>query len=276
MTPTCSVSGSARPARSPCAADWCLRSTCRPGATSALRDFVGSLVPELPVSLQMDGLCITLAEHWIGAGQGVDNVMGMVVSTGVGGGLILGGRTVRVRPAMPVTSATSRPAVSTTRARAEAAGASRPSHPAPRRSPGPAPRASPVHWRRAGRGPRGRGPVAIAAMLRAGTAIGQAIASATALVDLELVAIGGGFSHSPRTSSTSIRAAIAERTSFGFVDEGAGGAVGPLGRRSAHRSRRARAPRRDGRAALSRVRPGLRPPPRAHRARLRRVAARPG
>ena len=55
---------------------------------------VQKAVPDVPVTLRMDGLCITLAEHWIGAAQGVDNVMGMVVSTGVGGGLILGGQTV--------------------------------------------------------------------------------------------------------------------------------------------------------------------------------------
>ncbi|HSP52516.1 MAG TPA: ROK family protein, partial [Cryobacterium sp.] len=59
-----------------------------------LRDFVAALVPEAPVRLRLDGLCITLAEHWLGAGQGADSLMGMVVSTGVGGGLILGGSTV--------------------------------------------------------------------------------------------------------------------------------------------------------------------------------------
>ncbi|MEO6200079.1 MAG: ROK family protein, partial [Cryobacterium sp.] len=59
-----------------------------------LRDLVRGLIPDVPVRLRMDGLCITLAEHWLGAGQGVDNLLGMVVSTGVGGGLILGGQTV--------------------------------------------------------------------------------------------------------------------------------------------------------------------------------------
>ena len=58
-----------------------------------LRDQVAAAVPGLPVVLRMDGLCITLAEHWVGAAQGCQNVMGMVVSTGIGGGLILGGHT---------------------------------------------------------------------------------------------------------------------------------------------------------------------------------------
>ncbi|MDP3208711.1 MAG: ROK family protein, partial [Rhodoglobus sp.] len=59
-----------------------------------LRDLVASEVPDVAVSLRMDGECITLAEHWRGAAQGESNVMGMVVSTGVGGGLILGGRAI--------------------------------------------------------------------------------------------------------------------------------------------------------------------------------------
>ena len=60
----------------------------------SLRDLVTELVPGVPTTLRMDGEAITLAEHWLGAAQGVDDVMGMVVSTGVGGGLILGGMAV--------------------------------------------------------------------------------------------------------------------------------------------------------------------------------------
>ncbi|CAM5735388.1 N-acetylmannosamine kinase [Streptomyces tendae] len=39
-----------------------------------------------------DGVAITAAEHWQGAARGHDNALCMVVSTGVGGGLVLGGR----------------------------------------------------------------------------------------------------------------------------------------------------------------------------------------
>ncbi|MGW0736464.1 ROK family protein [Streptomyces sp. NPDC002851] len=46
----------------------------------------------LPVELIGDGVAITAAEHWQGAAQGFDNALCMVVSTGVGGGLVLGGR----------------------------------------------------------------------------------------------------------------------------------------------------------------------------------------
>ena len=38
-----------------------------------------------------DGLCMALGERWRGAGRGADFLLGMVVSTGVGGGLVLDG-----------------------------------------------------------------------------------------------------------------------------------------------------------------------------------------
>ena len=39
-----------------------------------------------------DAKALALGERWQGAGRGSDNMLGMVVSTGVGGGIILGGR----------------------------------------------------------------------------------------------------------------------------------------------------------------------------------------
>jgi glucokinase len=45
----------------------------------------------LPVVLTGDGVAIAAAEHWLGAARGYDNALCMVVSTGVGGGLVLGG-----------------------------------------------------------------------------------------------------------------------------------------------------------------------------------------
>ncbi|KUH81470.1 MULTISPECIES: ROK family protein [unclassified Mycobacterium] len=44
-----------------------------------------------PVRLAGDGLCMALGERWRGAGRGADFLLGMVVSTGVGGGLVLDG-----------------------------------------------------------------------------------------------------------------------------------------------------------------------------------------
>lgn len=45
----------------------------------------------LPVRLGGDGLCMALGEHWRGAGRGAPFLLGMVVSTGIGGGLVLDG-----------------------------------------------------------------------------------------------------------------------------------------------------------------------------------------
>ncbi|MEU9336107.1 ROK family protein [Streptomyces sp. NPDC048290] len=53
-----------------------------------VREAIGGL----PVELIGDGVAITAAEHWQGAARGHDNALCMVVSTGVGGGLVLNGR----------------------------------------------------------------------------------------------------------------------------------------------------------------------------------------
>ncbi|MFI9024700.1 ROK family protein [Streptomyces sp. NPDC053560] len=47
---------------------------------------------DLPVVLVGDGVAMTAAEHWQGAARGHRNALCMVVSTGVGGGLVLNGR----------------------------------------------------------------------------------------------------------------------------------------------------------------------------------------
>jgi glucokinase len=171
-----------------------------------LRSLVAESVPGLPVRMQMDGLCITLAEHWVGAARGRSDVMGMVVSTGIGGGLILGGRTV----AGPTGNAGHIGHVEVAGFDAVASG----------------PRT--VLWAQTEGFDGATGEdlasaysagdeVAVRAVRRAGHAIGQAIASATSLVDLELVAIGGGFSHVSPDLFDFIRESIAARASFGFV-----------------------------------------------------------
>ncbi|MEU2575093.1 ROK family protein [Streptomyces anulatus] len=52
--------------------------------------------PRLPLGvlpvLVGDAVAMTAAEHWLGAARGFDNALCMVVSTGVGGGLVLGGK----------------------------------------------------------------------------------------------------------------------------------------------------------------------------------------
>jgi glucokinase len=183
-----------------------------------LRDLVAEQVPHHPVTLRMDGLCITLAEHWVGAARGYENVMGMVISTGIGGGLILHGNTV----SGPTGNAGHIGHV-------EVAGYDDPcacggTGCVEAIASGP----NSVAWARAqgwegttgedlAASHRAGDPVALRVVERAGRAIGHAIASATALVDLELVAIGGGFSRVAPELFDHIRSAIAERQEFSFV-----------------------------------------------------------
>jgi glucokinase len=183
-----------------------------------LRDQVIAAAPDVPVTLRMDGICIALAEHWVGAAKGYDNIMGMIVSTGIGGGLILHGNTV----SGPTGNAGHIGHV-------EVAGFTDPClcggiGCVEAIASGP----HTVEWARIqgwqgttgeelGASYREGDEIAIAAVERSGRAIGQAIASATALVDLELVAIGGGFSHVTPDLFTHMRTAVATRSQFGFV-----------------------------------------------------------
>ena len=183
-----------------------------------LRQLVVDSVPAMPVTMRMDGECITLAEHWVGAAVGYDNVMGMIVSTGIGGGLILQGSAI----AGPTGNAGhighvevggfDDPCLCGGTGCVEAIAS------------GP----KTVAWanRQGWVGATGEDlaaayaagdPIAAAAVQRSGRAIGQAIASATALDDLDIVAIGGGFSRVTPDLFRFIREAIAKRGAFGFV-----------------------------------------------------------
>lgn len=213
-----------------------------------MRDLVASLLPGVPVVLRMDGECIALAEHWVGAARDEDNLLGMIVSTGIGGGIILGGRAI----AGPTGNAghIGHVAVGGYDERCLCGGtgcveavASGPRTTAWAQSQG---------WT----GSTGEelaashaagDPIARAAVERAGRAIGEAIASATALLDFEVVAIGGGFSHVSPALFDHIRAAIAEHAPFPFVAKvrvvpsglsGSGPLIGAaaLIHRAAHRS----------------------------------------
>jgi glucokinase len=183
-----------------------------------LVDRVAALVPDAPVTLGIDGLCIALAEHWVGAARGARNVLGMVVSTGVGGGLVLDGR-----PAPGPTGNAGHIG------HVEVGGADDPcacggTGCLEAVASGP----NTVRWARArgfagatgedlARAHAAGDPVAVAAVDRAGTAIGRAIASAANLVDLDVAAVGGGFSRVSPALLDAARAALARRTAFDFA-----------------------------------------------------------
>jgi len=59
-----------------------------------LRERLRAAYPGLPVRVHNDAIAVVVAEHWRGSGRGVPDMLGMVVSTGVGGGLVLGGRLI--------------------------------------------------------------------------------------------------------------------------------------------------------------------------------------
>jgi glucokinase len=165
-----------------------------------LRDRLAERLPGLIVRVHNDAICLVAAEHWRGAGRGRDNVLGMVVSTGVGGGLVLDGRLVEgasgnaghighvvVDPDTgPVCECGGRGCLE-----------------AIARGPSLVAWAQAEGWRPEQKGATAKEladdaalghPVGQAAMQRAGRALGIAIASATCLCDLEVVSIGGGLS----------------------------------------------------------------------------------
>jgi glucokinase len=166
-----------------------------------LRARLAERFPKVPVRVHNDAVCLAVGEHWRGAGRDVDHVLGIVVSTGVGGGLVLGGRLVDggsgnaghighvvVEPDGP-------PCVCGGFGCLEAIA----------RGPAIAQWATDNGWRPGTTGLTGRDvaddagrgdPVARAALARAGRAVGVAVASATHLCDLEVVAIGGGMAQS--------------------------------------------------------------------------------
>lgn len=161
------------------------------GASGATGSRASGGVPD-PV-LRLDGLCILLAEHWAGSLQHHRTAMGMVISTGIGGGLLVEGRLVGGR------TGNAGHIGQIQLHEHESAGKDLGTT-----LEGVASGTSIVAWAReegweGADGPQlaaayaSGDPVALAAVERCANAVGDGIASACALLDLEAVAIGGGF-----------------------------------------------------------------------------------
>jgi glucokinase len=56
-----------------------------------LRDLIANAV-NLPATLDNDANCATYGEWWLGAGRGVDTLVGLTLGTGIGGGIVLDGQ----------------------------------------------------------------------------------------------------------------------------------------------------------------------------------------
>ena len=186
-----------------------------------LRDRIAAAMPGVPVRLAGDGICMALAEHWRGAGRGANFLLGMVVSTGVGGGLVLDGvpyqgRTgnaghvghVVVEPDGQLCPCGGRGCVETVASGpwmtrwALANGWAAP------------PGADAVTLAEAA---DAGDPVARQAFHRGATALAAMIASVGAVCDLDLVVIGGGVANSGRTLFDPLRTALANYTGLSFI-----------------------------------------------------------
>jgi glucokinase len=190
-----------------------------------LRQRLAGRYPGIAVRVHNDAVCVAAGEHWRGSGRGRSNVLGMVVSTGVGGGLVLGNRLIDgasgnaghighvvVDPEDgPLCECGGRGCLE-----------------AIARGPGLVGWAQAQGWRPgqpgmtakdlAGDAAEGH-PVGLAAMRRAGRALGIAIASATCLCDLEVVAIGGGLSQAGALLFEPLQEALTAHARLDFARE---------------------------------------------------------
>ena len=154
------------------------------------------------VLIHNDAVGLTVGEHWKGAGSGTSNLLGITVSTGVGGGLILDGRLyhgfsgnaghvghVVVEIDGPACACGGRGCLE-----AIASGPNTVRHALDDGwRPGPGVVADGVALAAAA---AAGDEVALRNVARAGRAVGTALASCASLLDLEVAAIVGGFSQS--------------------------------------------------------------------------------
>ncbi|MVU83607.1 ROK family protein [Nocardia sp. ET3-3] len=183
-------------------------------------DSVRKLFPEAEIRFAIDGVCLVLAEQRLGAARGAGNVLALTVSSGIGGGVISDGRVVMGRTGNGghvghiVVPGQEEPCACGGFGCVEAVASGK----------------SSVRWaRRQGwagttgvelaAAARAGEPIAVAALERAGSAIGTAVASAAALLDTDLVVIGGGFAQSGELLWRPLRAAAAAHARLTFLRE---------------------------------------------------------
>lgn len=162
-----------------------------------LRERLSDRFPGRVVRLANDAVAMAIGEHWLGAGRGSRAFLGIVVSTGVGGGLVIGGQAVMgdggnaghighivVDPMGPPCGCGGHGCLE-----------------AIARGPAVIQWALDQGWDPRAPAPTGPRllaaaqaghPVARAAFERAGSALGQAVAGAVSLLELDVVAVGGG------------------------------------------------------------------------------------
>lgn len=200
---------------------------------------LGAQIPGVPVRLVGDGICAAIGEHWRGAGRDRDDLLVLVVSTGVGGGIIHDGR--------PFTGATGNaghvghmivdldgdecPCGARGCVESIASG------------PSMVRRAKRDGWQPTGDGSakelaeaaRWGDAIAEAAFARAGNALAAGIVSAAAMCDLTSVVIGGGLANAADLLLPPLRRGLADFGRLGFLQHidvrvgELGGAAGLIG-----------------------------------------------
>jgi glucokinase len=216
-----------------------LRGTVSPVNIPGWRDFpllreLDRLTDGLPAVLTGDGVAMAAAEHWRGAARGFDNALCMVVSTGVGGGLVLGGAlypgpsgnaghighiTVDLDgDPCPCGSRGCLELLASGTAivrHAQAAGwRPRPERPGRSGPVGASARSGAAAVAESARAGDAR---ALAAFARAGQALAAGIAATATLVELDVVVIGGGVAQSGDLLLGPLRARLAEYATLPFV-----------------------------------------------------------
>lgn len=181
---------------------------------------VQKLFPTAAISFAIDGACLALAEHHVGALRGIPNGLAMTVSSGIGGGIIADGRVVVGRTGNAghighiVVPGWDTPCLCGGVGCVEAVASGM----------------SSVRWatQQGWKGTTGKqlseaahagDEIALAALHRAGTALGQAIASAAALLDVDICVIGGGFAQSGEPLWKPMRAALDQHARLDFTRE---------------------------------------------------------
>lgn len=177
----------------------------------------------LPVELIGDGVAVTAAEHWQGAARGHDNALCMVVSTGVGGGLVLGGR---LHPG-PTGNAGHIGHISVDLDGDPCPCGARGCVERIASGPNIARRALENGWRPGPDGDtsaaavaaaaRAGEPVAVASFERAARALAAGIAATATLVEIDIAVIGGGVGKAGEVLFAPLRKALTEYATLSFV-----------------------------------------------------------
>lgn len=184
---------------------------------------VASATGGLPVELIGDGVAFAAAEHWQGAARGHDNALCMVVSTGVGGGLVLGGR---LHPG-PTGNAGHIGHISVDLDGDPCPCGARGCVERIASGPNIARRALEGGWRPGADGDasaeavavaaRGGDPVALASYRRAAQALAAGIAATATLVEIDIAVIGGGVANAGEVLFAPLRRSLRDYAALSFV-----------------------------------------------------------